>query len=66
MEPCSVKDVLEIIREICNMCPRLVEWGSVISRVSQLLRALELRPTLRQIFYRLVSEGLIPRATTSA
>jgi hypothetical protein len=37
-----------------------IDWGSVLSRAAQIVRSYTPPPTLRQLFYRLVAESLVP------
>lgn len=39
-------------------------WDPIIARAAEIVRSYDIPVTLRQLFYRLVSEGLIPNETT--
>lgn len=41
------------------------DWPTILTRARQIVEAYDTRVTLRQLFYRLVSEGVIPNAQTA-
>lgn len=45
--------------------PERIAWGSIIERAAVVVRSYDTGVTLRQLFYRLVSEQLIPNKDTS-
>jgi len=48
-----------------NVAPRRIDWSSIIERAADIVRSYDTSVTLRQLFYRLVSEQVIPNTTTA-
>ncbi|MGH7751577.1 MAG: hypothetical protein ACREN5_02070, partial [Gemmatimonadales bacterium] len=42
-----------------------IDWAAIIDRAAGIVRSYDTSVTLRQLFYRLVSEQLVPNSTTA-